>query len=84
MAVKQLSARDFCSPLLIFSFAHSFRLPFHPQSTAVLLTDLDREFTFPNGKAGLPLSTPEVKHLPTNIGDQPYEGILVQLKSGKK
>ncbi len=81
MAVMQYSACDFCSPR-IFSHAHSFRLPFNLQATAVMLTDLCREFTFPNAKAGQPLWTPEVKHLPTNIGDQLYEITLGQLKSG--
>lgn len=64
----------------------------HPNAVAVFLTDLNGKFTFPGGKTenvtrkgGDVMWTPAVAHLPENAGDQPFELILVELKSrGKK
>jgi len=60
----------------------------HPNSVAVFMTDGNTTFTFPKGapqqntnKAGETLWTPGGLHLPENTGDQPFEVILVELKS---
>ena len=60
----------------------------HPNAVAVFLTDSSTKFTFPKGdpqqidsKAGQTLWTPAGLHLPENTGDQPFEVILVELKS---
>jgi len=60
----------------------------HPDAVAVLLNDMKGNFTFPDGtseertgKAGQVLWTPATKHMPANSGDQPYEVILVELKT---
>jgi hypothetical protein len=62
----------------------------HPANVAVLLTDINGKFTLPDGKiVGEPMKAGTVlwdaggKHLPENIGDQPFELILVELK-GKR
>ena len=59
----------------------------HPNSVAVFLTDGQVKFTTPDGKsrevpakAGSTEWTPAGKHLPENIGDKPFELILVELK----
>jgi quercetin dioxygenase-like cupin family protein len=59
----------------------------HPASVAVFLTDGQVKFTLPDGKtqltpakAGSAVWTPAGKHLPENIGDKPFELILVELK----
>jgi quercetin dioxygenase-like cupin family protein len=59
----------------------------HPASVAVFLTDGKVKFTTPDGKsredsakAGSTQWTPAGKHLPENIGDKPFELILVELK----
>jgi quercetin dioxygenase-like cupin family protein len=59
----------------------------HPASVAVFLTDGQVKFTTPDGKstevpakAGSTQWTPAGKHLPENIGDKPFELILVELK----
>jgi hypothetical protein len=59
----------------------------HPNAVAVLLTDAKVKFTTPDGKseerpskAGTTLWTPAGKHLPENVGDKPFELILVELK----
>jgi quercetin dioxygenase-like cupin family protein len=59
----------------------------HPNSVAVFLTDGNVKFTTPDGKseerpakAGATMWTPGGKHLPENIGDKPFELILVELK----
>ena len=59
----------------------------HPNSVAVFLTDGQVKFTTPDGKsrevpakAGSTQWTPAGKHLPENIGDKPFELILVELK----
>ncbi len=63
----------------------------HPNAVAVALTDVNGKFTLPDGKtqavtqkAGMSLWTPAGKHLPENVGDKPFELILVELKAGKK
>lgn len=60
----------------------------HPGSVAVFLTDHHVKFTYPDGKseevtakAGQARWTPAGPHLPENIGDKPFELILVELKS---
>lgn len=60
----------------------------HPNAVAVFLTDLNGKFTFPDGKtepvtrkSGDTMWTPAVTHLPENPSDQPFELILVELKS---
>ena len=59
----------------------------HPASVAVFLTDGQVKFTLPDGKsqltpskAGSAVWTPAGKHLPENVGDKPFELILVELK----
>ncbi len=60
----------------------------HPNSVAIFQTDSQAQFTFPNGKtqdaggkAGQVIWGPATTHLPENTGDQPFEVILVELKS---
>jgi quercetin dioxygenase-like cupin family protein len=60
----------------------------HPNAVAVFMTDANGTFTFPkgepqqlNGKAGETRWTPAGLHLPENTSDQPFEVILVELKS---
>lgn len=59
----------------------------HPDSVAVFLTDAKVQFTGSDGKtnesqikAGESLYTSAQVHLPENVGDQPMEAILVELK----
>ena len=59
----------------------------HPPNVAVFLTDGQAQFTLPDGKTQLaPVKAGAVewdaggKHLPENIGDKPFELILVELK----
>ena len=59
----------------------------HPGSVAVFLTDGQVKFTLPDGKtqltpakAGSAVWTAAGKHLPENVGDKPFELILVELK----
>ena len=59
----------------------------HPNAVAIFMTDVNGKFTFPDGKsedsvrkAGDVLWTPAITHLPENVGDQPFEVILVELK----
>ena len=63
----------------------------HPNAVAIFVTDSNGKFTFPNGKtqdfsskAGETLSTPAGRHLPENTSDQPFEVILVELKTAKR
>ncbi len=64
----------------------------HPSGVAVFLTDFHSRFTYPNGKTeemrgktGQVVEAQAGKHLPENLSDQPFELILVELKSpGKK
>lgn len=60
----------------------------HPNAVAIFLTDTNGKFTFPDGtsrdinaKAGEALWTPAITHLPENTSDQPFEVIVVELKS---
>ena len=59
----------------------------HPGAIAVFLTDGQVKFTFPDGKtqdapvkAGTTMWTPAGQHLPENMGDKPFELILVEMK----
>ena len=59
----------------------------HPASVAVFLTDGHVKFTLPDGttkdapaKAGSVQWEAGGKHLPENVGDKPFELILVELK----
>ncbi len=63
----------------------------HPNAVAIVVTDANGKFTFPNGKtqdfslkAGETLLTPGGLHLPENTSDQPFELILVELKTRKR
>jgi len=63
----------------------------HPAAVAIFQTDSNVRFTFPNGKtedrpakAGTVAWTPAQAHLPENLGDEPFEVILVELKGGRK
>jgi quercetin dioxygenase-like cupin family protein len=66
----------------------------HPNAVAIFMTDSNAKFSFPTGepqnmpsKAGEVRWTPAVTHLPENLGDEPFEVILVELKGsppGKK
>jgi len=60
----------------------------HPDAVAVFLTDARFKFTLANGKsetrdgkAGDVRFTPAETHLPENLGNQPVEIILVELKT---
>lgn len=60
----------------------------HPDAVTIFMTDVNGKFTFPNAptqdrsrKAGDVLWTPAITHQPENVGDQPFEIILVELKS---
>jgi quercetin dioxygenase-like cupin family protein len=60
----------------------------HPNSIAVFLVDGQIKFTLPDGKsqevsvkAGQSQWSPAGKHLPENIGDKPFEVVLIELKS---
>lgn len=63
----------------------------HPNAVAVFLTDGNTTFTLPKGdpqvtsnKAGETRWTPGGLHLPENTGEQPFEVILVELKTPVK
>lgn len=63
----------------------------HPNSVAIFVTDVNGKFTFPNGKtqdinskAGETQWTPGGLHLPENTSDQPFEVIVVELKTPKR
>lgn len=60
----------------------------HPNAIAIFVTDATGKFMFPNGttqeftsKAGQTQWTPAGLHLPENTSDQPFEVILVELKT---
>ena len=62
----------------------------HPNSVAIFVTDINGKFTFPNGKtqditskAGETIWNPAGRHLPENTSDQPFEVIVVELKTRK-
>ena len=59
----------------------------HPNSVAILLTDESTRFTMADGKSvdltgksGEAVWAPAGKHLPENLADKGFEGILVELK----
>jgi quercetin dioxygenase-like cupin family protein len=59
----------------------------HPDVVAVFLTDGKVRFTFPDGKtqdadakAGTAMWTPAMTHLPENVGDKPFEVMVIELK----
>lgn len=61
---------------------------YHPDAVAVFTTDNQVNFTLPDGKVlettsekGQAIWTPAGKHLPQNVGDEPLEVILVELKN---
>ena len=65
----------------------------HPDAVAVFLADGQAKFTFPGGKsedapikAGTTMWTPATTHLPENVGDKPFEVLVIELKGkpGKK
>ena len=63
----------------------------HPDSVAVFMTDINGQFTYPDGrtekinsKAGETVFTPAGVHLPENLSDKPFEVILVELKGHSK
>jgi quercetin dioxygenase-like cupin family protein len=63
----------------------------HPANVAVFLTDGTTKFTLPDGKtvssdikAGMVRWDGGGKHLPENVGDKPFELILVELKGKHK
>src|SRR5262249_36208616 len=60
----------------------------HPNAVAVFMTDSNTTFHFPKkpdqpvtSKAGTTMWNAATTHLPENTGDQPFEVILVELKS---
>jgi quercetin dioxygenase-like cupin family protein len=60
----------------------------HPANVAVFLTDGQGKFTLPDGKtqdapfkAGTAQWDGGGKHLPENVGDKPFELVLVELKT---
>ena len=60
----------------------------HPAGVAVYITDINVKFNLPggkteesHGKAGETSWAPAGKHLPENLSDKPFEGILVELKA---
>ena len=59
----------------------------HPAGVVTMLTDANLRFHLANGKtedrsfkAGQTAPAPAETHLPENLSDQPFEGILVELK----
>ena len=59
----------------------------HPNGVAVFITDGQIKFELPDGKsqdapvkAGQAMFAPGGKHLPENVGDKPFEVVLVELK----
>ncbi|MCH7724481.1 MAG: hypothetical protein IIC76_14250 [Bacteroidetes bacterium] len=61
---------------------------YHPDAVAVFLTDNQVNFTLPDGKVlettavkGQTIWTPAGKHLPQNVGDEPLEIILIEIKN---
>src|SRR3954447_19184904 len=62
----------------------------HPNAVIVYLTDGTTKMTTPDGKweerpgkAGEAVFTPAGTHLPENVRDRDFEGILVELKGSK-
>lgn len=62
----------------------------HPDAVAIYLTDGTMRFKFPDGKTqdvtgkkGQALFTPATVHMPEDIGDQPFDAVVVELKPHK-
>ena len=62
---------------------------YHPDLVAVFLTDQHTSFELPDGSSeevrgttGEHVFMPAGRHLPSNIGEQAFEGVAVELKSG--
>jgi len=60
----------------------------HPATVAVFLADGESRFTLPDGttqdhaiKAGTTMWDGGGKHLPENLGDKPFELVVVELKA---
>lgn len=60
---------------------------YHPDTVAVFLDDLTGEFELPDGstqemtaEAGQAVFAPAGQHKPTNVGDEPFELIQIELK----
>ncbi len=60
---------------------------YHPDSVVVFLTDVKGQFTLPDGgaegvevEAGMAGWADGGQHLPENLGDEPFELVLVELK----
>jgi quercetin dioxygenase-like cupin family protein len=60
----------------------------HPALIGIMLTGGLIRFTYPDGRseqimvnAGQVMSFPATEHLPENVTDQPFEVILVEIKS---
>jgi quercetin dioxygenase-like cupin family protein len=60
---------------------------YHPDSVAIYLTDGKARMQTPDGKsqdspakAGATAFAPAGSHLPSNVGDKPFEVLLVELK----
>src|ERR1700676_1834355 len=58
----------------------------HPALVAVMLTDCNIRFTYPDGKtkeitakAGQVVNFPALEHLPENLSDRPFEAVAVEL-----
>ncbi len=61
---------------------------YHPDAVAVFTTDNQVNFTLPDGKVlettavkGQTIWTPAGKHLPQNVGEEPLEVILIEMKN---
>ena len=61
---------------------------YHPDNVAVFLTDNQVKFSSPDGEEiemsaieGQAVWAPAGKHLPQNVGDKPFELILVEMKN---
>ena len=64
---------------------------YHPDAVAVMLTDSKTNFTLPDGevietspKQGETAWHSAGEHLPQNVGDEPMEVILVEMKTKKE
>jgi hypothetical protein len=63
------------------------RMHTHPALVAVLITDANVRFTYPDGRTedvsmsrGQVVNMTAVEHLPENLSDQPFEIILLEVK----
>ena len=60
----------------------------HPNAVAVFLSDAKGKFNFPDGttkdinpKAGDAIWNDAVVHLPENVGDKPFDVVVIELKT---